>query len=112
MGFGGYHHYERDIPNRFETEEDDILMRSMYAKYATEGQVKDKDGKLGGPDGNFWLTAEDARKASLEVVGTHLHLKDKEAEKYVKGLFDALWSRFDVNEEGKIEIDRAPIFLR
>ena len=105
-GFGGYHTYMRDIPDRFETESDDRLMHSMYNQYATEGQ------KNGLPDGNFWLTEADARRAALEVVGTHLHLKGKDAESYVQGLFPALWQRFDVNEEGKIEIDRAPVFLR
>jgi hypothetical protein len=36
-GFGGYHTYMRDIPDRFETESDDRLMHSMYNQYATEG---------------------------------------------------------------------------
>ena len=107
-GFGGYHTYMRDIPDRFETESDDRLMHSMYNQYATEGQNKD----TGLPDGNFWLTEADARRAALEVVGTHLHLKGKDAEGYVKDRFTELWNRFDVNEEGKIEIDRAPVFLR
>ena len=98
----------RDIPDRFETEEDDILMHSMYNTYATEG----KNDDTGLPDGNFWLTEDSARKASIEVAGTHLKMKEPEAEKYVKGIFPALWARFDVNEEGKIEIDRAPVFLR
>ena len=49
-GFGGYHTYMRDIPDRFETESDDILMRSMYNTYATEGRTD------GVPDGNFWVT--------------------------------------------------------
>ena len=51
-------------------------------------------------------------KASEEVVGTHLHLKGDAAKSYLKDLFPALWERFDVNEEGRIEIDRAPVFLR
>ena len=84
-GFGGYHTYMRDIPDRFETESDDRLMHSMYNQYATEGQ------KNGLPDGNFWLTEADAKRASLEVVGTHLHLKGKDAEGYVNGIFPALW---------------------
>ena len=105
-GFGGYHTYMRDIPDRFETESDDRLMHSMYNQYATEGQ---KDGL---PDGNFWLTKADAKRASMEVVGTHLHLKGKDAETYVNGIFPALWDRYDVNEDGKIEIDRSPVFLR
>ena len=105
-GFGGYHTYMRDIPDRFETESDDRLMHSMYNQYATEGQ---KDGK---PDGNFWLTRADAKRAAEEVVGTHLHLKGDAAKSYLKTEFERLWTRFDVNEEGKIEIDRAPVFLR
>ena len=36
-GFGGYHTYKRDIPDRFESEADDTLMRSLYKNYATEG---------------------------------------------------------------------------
>ena len=107
-GFGGYHTYMRDIPDRFETESDDRLMHSMYNQYATEGQNKD----TGLPDGNFWLTEAEARRAALEVTGTHLKLKGKDAEKYVSSIFPALWARYDVNEEGKIEIDRAPVFLR
>ena len=107
-GFGGYHTYMRDIPDRFETEEDDRLMHSMYNTYATEGQNKD----TGLPDGNFWLTEDSAKRASIEVAGTHLKMKAKEAEQYVKGIFPDLWARFDVNEDGRIEIDRAPVFLR
>ena len=29
-GFGGYHTYVRDVPNRFEEESDDRLMHSLY----------------------------------------------------------------------------------
>ena len=107
-GWGGYHTYERDVPERFMTEEDDLLMRSMYDNYATEGQNEDTHM----PDGNFWLTEDNAKRASIEVAGTHLKLKGKAAESYVNKIFPALWARFDVNEEGKIEIDRAPVFLR
>ena len=105
-GFGGYHTYMRDTPDRFETEADDTLMKSMYANYATEGE------KNGLPSGHFWVTKDDAKKAGTEVVGTHLQLKGKELEAYVNSEFPALWTRFDVNEEGKIEVDRMPAFLR
>lgn len=49
-GFGGYHTYIRDVPDRFETEADDKLMESMYKNYATEGE----SGGL--PNGHFWVT--------------------------------------------------------
>ena len=106
-GFGGYKTYIRDVPDRFETEADDTLMRSMYETYAIESE--DKDGL---PTGRYWVTKEMAKKAAAEVVGTHLRLgKDGEKEN-VEANFPALWSRFDVNEENKIEIDRMPQLLR
>ena len=106
-GFGGYKTYIRDIPDRFESEADDTLMRSMYETYAHEGMNED-----GTPDGRFWVTKENARKAAGEVVGTHLHLVDKDQEAFLAENFPAAWERYDVNGEGKIEVDRMPIFLR
>jgi len=105
-GFGGYHTYMRDTPDRFETEADDTLMKSMYANYATEGEAN------GLPNGHFWVTKGDAEKAGTEVVGTHLQLKGAELKAYVDSEFPNLWKRMDVNEEGKIEVDRMPSFLR
>ena len=106
-GFGGYKTYIRDIPDRFETEADDTLMKSMYEKYAMEGE--DKDGL---PTGRFWVTKAMAQKACDEVVNTHLRLKGKDKDSYLEEQFPALWTRFDVNEEGRIEIDRMPQLLR
>ena len=106
-GFGGYKTYIRDVPDRFETEADDTLMRSMYETYAMESA--DKDGL---PTGRFWVTKDSAMKACDEVVSTHLRLKDAEKKSYVEAQFPALWARFDVNEENKIEIDRMPQLLR
>mgnify|MGYP006140738579 FL=1 len=106
-GFGGYKTYIRDVPDRFETEADDTLMKSMYETYAMESA--DKDGL---PTGRFWVTKESAKKAAAEVVGTHLRLDKKAEADYVDAQFPALWARFDVNEENKIEIDRMPQLLR
>ena len=105
-GFGGYHTYIRDIPDRFETESDDQLMESMYKNYAIEGRTGDL------PNGHFWLDETNAKRASKEVVMTHLHMKDGEADSYLNSNFPAVWKRFDVNEEGKVEIDRMPQLLR
>lgn len=106
-GFGGYRTYVRDTPDRFESEADDTLMRSMYDTYATEGM-----DKAGLPDGRFWVTEANAKKAAAEIVGTHLHLLGDEQKSFVNEVFPAAWARYDVNEEGKIELDRMPIFLR
>ena len=93
-GFGGYHTYIRDIPDRFEEESDDTLMRSLYKNYATEGRKNDL------PTGHFWVTKENAMRASNEVVQTHLKLSDGDAKSYLKENFDDLWAKYDVNEEG------------
>tara|TARA_B110001450_G_scaffold218545_1_gene213063 strand:- start:256 stop:687 length:432 start_codon:yes stop_codon:yes gene_type:complete len=106
-GFGGYKTYIRDVPDRFETEADDTLMKSMYATYAIESA--DKDGL---PTGRFWVTKASAMKACDEVINTHLRLAGKEKTSYLEAQFPALWDRFDVNEEGRIEIDRMPQLLR
>ena len=65
-GFGGYHTYKRDIPDRFESEADDTLMRSLYKNYATEGESN------GHPNGKFWVTTADAKRVAAEVAETHL----------------------------------------
>ena len=105
-GFGGYHTYMRDIPDRFETEKDDQLMESLYKNYAIEGRKNNL------PDGHFWLDEANAKRASEEVIGTHLKLKGGELTSYINSQFPTIWKRFDVNEEGKVEIDRMPQFLR
>merc|ERR1712146_127839 len=105
-GFGGYHQYMRDVPDRFESEADDTLMRSMYQTYATEGKTE------GWPNGHFWVYKKDALRAAHEVVSTHLKLDSAGADAYLKDVFPALWARYDVNDEGFLDIDRMPQFLR
>lgn len=105
-GFGGYHQYIRDVPDRFETEADDTLMRSLYQNYATEGRVGDE------PDGHYWVTKENAYRVSKEVVDTHLNLKGKSGDSYLKESFPDLWKKYDINEEGFLDVDRMPAFLR
>ena len=105
-GFGGYHTYVRDVPDRFETESDDKLMESMYKNYAHEGMTNHL------PNGHFWVDRENARRAATEVVGTHLNLVGAAAKSYLDENFPAIWARFDVNEENKVEIDRMPQLLR
>lgn len=105
-GFGGYHTYKRDTPDRFETEADDTLMRSLYKNYATEGMTD----KL--PNGHFWVNKADGRRVAKEVVQTHLHLDGEKAEGYLNEHFADTWAKYDVIEEGKVEVDRMPMFLR
>ena len=78
----------------------------MYYTYATEGK---KDGL---PTGHFWVTKADGKKAATEVVGTHLKLKGSALKDYVEKEFPTYWAKYDVNEDGKIEVDRMPVFLK
>ena len=85
-GFGGYRTYIRDTPDRFESEADDTLMRSMYDTYASEGM--DKDGI---PNGQFFVTEANAKKAAAEIVGTHLKLLGDDQKAFVNANFPAAW---------------------
>jgi hypothetical protein len=38
----------------------------------------------------------------------NLGMDDKAAKSYLDSNFGSIWNRFDVNDEGKIEIDRMP----
>ena len=105
-GFGGYRTYMRDIPDRYETESDDTLMRSMFQTYATEGAT---DGL---PNGHYWVTRDNAVAASKEVIATHLGIKGDEADAFITENFNPLWKKYDVNEEGFLDVDRMPAFLR
>ena len=41
-----------------------------------------------------------------------MDLKGEAAEKKFNEDFEKTWKHFDVNNEGHIEMDRAPVFLR
>ena len=107
-GFGGYRTYMRDVPDRFETEADDTLMRSLYQNYATEGA----NPATQVPNGHYWVTRANAEAVSREVIATHLGIKDDAADAYIASNFDPLYAKYDVKEEGFLDIDRMPAFLR
>ena len=102
--------YKRVIPPQYTLERDDRLMNSLLTKYAREVT---KDGAL---TGHF--NQDDAKNVSMEVVQTHFGYNSNEAEKYLNGdrdgsnIFEDTWNHFDVNQDGLVEVERMPQFLR
>ena len=104
IGGGGY---ERVVPARFSTDDDDIFMRSMIKTYALEGKNKD-----GSPNGSFWMDEAGARAAASEVLNTHKHLAGEELATYLNTYWQRTWNHFDVNRTGKIEVIKMPQLMR
>lgn len=94
------------VPDQFSTGADDRLMWSLIMKYSLEGN---SDGQ---PNGNFYLTQDGMKQVSDEVVATHLGFKDEKKKKWVNEAMAKLWPRYDVNEDGFIDVQRGTTFLR
>lgn len=99
--------YKRQMPNRFTQERDDRLMNSLIQNYALE--MKDEKGL---PSGHFFLDKDAAKKACKEVIMSHWKYDEAKAKSYIKSKFGETWTHFDVNNDGLIEVERMPQFLR
>ena len=84
-----------------------MFMHSMIKTYAKEGKNPD-----GTPNGKFYLDKEAGRRASEEVVHTHLKLSGKALDDYLLHNFEETWNYWDVNHENLIEADRMSTFFR
>mgnify|MGYP000111641486 CR=1 FL=1 len=104
----GHPAYERKIPEHFTNKHlDDMFMNSMLTNYAKEGKNPD-----GSPNGKFYLDREAGRRASEEVVATHLKLSGEKLQEYLARNFYETWEYYDVNHEDLIEADRMSTFFR
>ena len=99
--------YEREAPAHFSAPSDDLLMNSLIMKHAIEGKGAD-----GAKNGKFYMDRYNTDLLAQEVVATHMHLKGAKLNKYVDDKMNTLWSHYDVNGEGWIDADRAPVLLR
>ena len=102
----GHPYYNRVVPLHFQGPNDDRLMHSLITQYALEGNTN------GQPNGHFYMTKELTEKACDEVIGTHYQFDGDKKHKMVQEAMDRLWPRYDVNEDGFIEVQRAAVFLR
>ena len=108
-GIEGLGKYERVAPDNFQgpNSGDDQFMHSTIMKYSREEATKD-----GKPTGDFVLTKSHAKELATEVIGTHMGLKGKEADDYLKANFDETWNYYDTADHGKIEAQRMSPFMR
>ena len=110
--------YERVIPVRFATGNDDIFMRSMISTYALEGKACEEDdaGKeiadTCKPDGHFWMNPAGTTAAAKEVLATHKGLSGADLDSWISTYFQRTWDHFDVNKVGVIEVIKMPQFMR
>ena len=79
----------------------------MIKDFAIEDQ--DEEGK---PNGKFLVTHDKTKAAAIEVLSTHLDMKDKVATDYLDKYFEAVWKHMDVNETGKLEAVELNKFMR
>ena len=93
--------YTRVMPARFTEERDDRLMNSLIKNYAREVR------REGHNTGHFFLNRDDARAAADEILRDH-----KSNITVEKVDFDGTWKHFDVNNDGLVEVERMPQFLR
>ena len=108
-GFVGNNHnsgewkdaYDRVVPGNFEDGDGhqvDAFTRKVIKDYSTEGVTKE-----GKPDGHFFITKDQAKDLTFEVVETHLGYEAKKAKEFVEKNFQPAWEHYDVNEEGTID---------
>ena len=100
-GAGERGSYTRHVPGRFTEERDDRLMNSLISNYAREVR------RDGANTGHFFLNKDDARAAANEIIKDH-----QENISTDKVDFEGTWSHFDVNNDGLVEVERMPQFLR
>ena|ERR1719240_2136458 len=103
--------YERVIPARFSTDDDDIFMRSMYNNYAIDKNCADKDEDPR-PCGKFVMNESTMRAAASEVLCTHKGLCGGQLQEYLDTYFAKAWGHFDVNRTGEVEVIKSPQFMR
>ena len=99
--------YVRAIPERFSAYGDDSLMRHILLRYALE--KADMNGK---PSGRFYVDRQGAYELAMEVILTQLGFSGQKAIDYFRSKVPAAWQRWDVNNEGVLEAERGPTFLR
>ena len=78
-------------------------MNSLINNYAIEIKVGDQ------LTGHMFLNKEGAEAVAKEVRGSHGNM---DGHKQDRSRFEDIWNHFDINEDGLVEVERMPQFLR
>ena len=87
---------------------DDDFLRKTFHKYYQYG--KDKDGNLLKEKNDRILSRDYAWLASKDIVQKWNHLDESQAEDFLNNNFEKAWRSADVNNDGKIKLNKAYTF--
>jgi hypothetical protein len=103
---------DKNTPDRFKENQDDIFMRSMYRSYASELVEENKKTGEKTKTGKLVVTRGSAYQAGLEVLGTHKGLKAGDLTKHMETYFERAWDHYDVMQQGWISVEMMPMLMR
>ena len=103
---------DKNTPDRFKQNNDDIFMRSMYRSYASDIEEVDKKTGEKVKTGQQGVTRSSAYQSGLEVLGTHKGLKGGDLTTYMSTYFERAWDHYDVMQKGWISVEMMPMLMR
>ena len=99
--------YERHLPDNYNEESQNRFMYLILTNFALEGKNAD-----GSPNGVFKMDEKQTKRASKMIVEKYKHLEGTNIEDYMQQYFARTWEHFDVNNEGKLDADDMPGFMK
>ena len=99
--------YVRNLPENYNEESGNRFMYLILTNFALEGKNAD-----GTPNGVFKMDEKQTRRAAKMIVEKYKHLEGADNDQYLKDYFPRTWEHFDVNEEGKLDADDMPGFMK
>merc|ERR1739838_894506 len=90
----------------FGADEDDV-MNNIFNHYAVE-----VTNAAGQKTGRKVLYKEGCQKACAEVMLVTKQLSEKKMESYMGEFFPRTWARFDLNNQGEIDLTESHTFMR
>ena len=95
------------VSKAHSSSEDEDYMQTVFSQYSKPGT-----DKRGNPNGYDVLTKDNAILASIDIICKWNDLPEPNARKYLDDRFEKTWSKFDVNNQGFIDVSEAFQFER